>query len=98
MDFDVREILIGSRLFPGIIGAYQALIFARIILSWFPISPPDAIRPAFNFLYDLTEPFLRLFRRLLPPMAMGGMALDLSPLIAFFVLLIVRAALASVLQ
>jgi YggT family protein len=67
------------------------VLFVRVILSWFPFQPPPAIAPAFNFLYDLTEPFLRLFRRLLPPMNVGGMALDLSPLVAFITLYILES-------
>ena len=78
------------------IEAYRNLLFLRILLSWLPmfqIRLPDALRPAVNFLYDLTEPFLRLFRGLLPPL--GGF--DLSPLLAFVVLSIVREVVAQIL-
>ncbi len=70
--------------------AYRDIIFLRIIVSLLQafagFSPPEALRPAFNFLYDATEPFLRLFRRLLPSVSLGGMGLDLSPILAFIVL------------
>jgi YggT family protein len=79
------------------IGAYAWVIFLRLILSWFPISPSPTLRPAFNFMYDATEPFLRVFRRLLPPVRLGGGALDLSPLLAFIVLRILQSVLANVL-
>ena len=42
-----------------------------------------------RFLGDVTDPFLNLFRRLLPPLSLGGAAFDLSPIIAVFVLRIV---------
>jgi YggT family protein len=73
--------------------AYRYTLFVRIILSWFPIaqSLPPALRPAFAFLHDLTEPFLRLFRRILPPIGVGGMGLDLSPLLGFIVIYIAEA-------
>lgn len=91
MTFDWRVLVVLA------IAAYRYVLFLRIILSWFPISPPESLRPAFNFLYDLTEPFLRLFRRMLPPVAVGGMGLDLSPLVGFIVLYIVEAAVSRVL-
>lgn len=79
------------------LAAYRNLLFVRIILSWLPISPPDWLRPAFNFLHDVTEPFLRLFRRMLPSVNLGGMGLDLSPLLAFLVIAIVQGIARSLL-
>ena len=76
-----------------LVQAYGWVMFLRIILSWVPISPPPALRPAFNFVYDVTEPFLRLFRGLLPPI--GG--LDISPILAFVVLFIIKVILQGVL-
>lgn len=58
---------------------------------------PDALRPAARFVYDACEPFLRVFRGLLPAVRMGGMGLDLSPIIAFLVLYIVERILVQVL-
>lgn len=63
---------------------YLIALFARIILSWFPISPDSPFATIFGFLYSVTEPVLGPIRRLLPPMGMGGMALDLSPIIVIF--------------
>jgi len=60
------ELLFNIYLFSIIIGA---------ILSWFGSM---AYNPVASLLYSLTEPVLRVFRRVLPPM--GG--IDLSPLIA----------------
>lgn len=63
---------------------YLIALFARIILSWFPISPDSPFATVFGFLYSITEPVLGPIRRLLPPMGVGGMALDLSPIIVIF--------------
>ena len=60
---------------------YLIAIFARIVLSWFPISPDSPFASVFSFLYTITEPVLGPIRRLLPPMGVGGMGLDLSPII-----------------
>ena len=72
---------------------YLIAIFARIILSWFPISPDSPFASIFSFLYSITEPVLGPIRRVLPPMGMGGMGLDLSPIIVIFAmqLIVLRA-------
>jgi YggT family protein len=69
--------------------AYTVILFARIILSWVLMawSPPPSLTPVIRIIYDLTEPILGLFRRYIPPV--GGF--DLSPLIIFLILGIVRA-------
>lgn len=65
---------------------YVIILFARIIFSWFPVSPGSALESIDSFLRMLTEPVLGPLRRALPPIRMGGMGLDLSPLIVFFVI------------
>ena len=69
--------------------AYTVILFARIILSYALMawSPPPSLTPLIRVIYDLTEPILGLFRRYIPPV--GG--LDLSPLIIFLILSIVRS-------
>lgn len=66
-------------------------IFARVVMSWMHLS-------SHNFLVTIivqsTEPILGLFRRLLPPL--GGV-LDLSPLLAYFVIDIARNILLKML-
>lgn len=60
---------------------YTLLIFAYILLSWLR-GLPYALQPVQRFLYDVCEPYLRFFRRLLPPLG----PLDLSPMIGVAVL------------
>jgi YggT family protein len=61
---------------------YLLAVFARIILSWFPPSPGGgALNSVRLFLDTITEPVLGPLRRAIPPLGLGGMALDLSPLI-----------------
>ncbi len=64
---------------------YILALFARILLSWFPISPGSGLASVFSALYAITEPVLGPVRRMLPPMSMGGMGLDLSPIIVVLV-------------
>ena len=63
---------------------YALLIFAYIITSW--IRVPYSLHRAQRFLYDVCEPYLRLFRRVLPPLG----PLDLSPIIGIGVLYLIR--------
>jgi YggT family protein len=73
---------------------YLIALFGRIILSWFPISPGSGLASVYSFLYTITEPVLGPVRRLIPPLGMGGMALDLSPIIVLIVLQLILAQLA----
>lgn len=73
---------------------YTWILIARLIISWFP-HPPDWARPIYTFLYVMTEPVLRLVRPLVPPLRMGAMALDLSPILIFVVLTILSRIFAA---
>jgi len=68
----------------SLLNLYLILLFARIILSWFPVSPGGAMAQIFSFLYTVTEPVLGPVRRAIPPIGMGGMGFDLSPIIVIF--------------
>lgn len=63
---------------------YLVAIFARIILSFFPLEPGTVMSSIFSTLYTVTEPVLGPVRRVLPPIGAGGMGLDLSPIIVVF--------------
>jgi YggT family protein len=70
---------------------YLLAIFVRIILSWFPIAPGGATEGVASFFYVITEPVMAPVRKLLPPLRLGGMGLDLSPIIVLFGIQIIRA-------
>jgi YggT family protein len=71
---------------------YFIMIIARILLSWIPRIPYNPILSAvINFITEVTDPYLRLFRRILPPVGGGGFALDLSPIIGIIVLVILQS-------
>jgi YggT family protein len=78
---------------------YIILLFVRILLSWIPRIPYNPTLSAIiNFIHEVTNPYLNLFRRILPPIGGGGFALDLSPMIAIFVLFIIRAIVVGAIQ
>jgi YggT family protein len=67
---------------------YLVLIFIRVLLSWVPRIPYNPyLRAAVRFVEETTDPYLNLFRRIIPPI--GG-RLDISPILAIFLLLIVQ--------
>jgi YggT family protein len=69
---------------------YFVLIFARILMSWIPTMPYSRwLDIVLNFIREVTDPYLNLFRRFVPSIRVGGGALDLSPMVAILVLFLV---------
>jgi YggT family protein len=73
------------------IGIYTALLFIRILLSWFPSI--DWVNPPFSILSQLTDPYLNVFRNIIPPL--GG--LDFSPILALLLLQVIQQAATTLL-
>ena len=73
------------------LSVFWLLLLIRVILSWVTMagSPPSAMGGFVKVIYDLTEPVLGFFRRIIPPMG----PLDLSALIVFILLGVLRSAL-----
>ena len=70
---------------------YLVLIFIRVLLSWVPRMPYNPyLRGAVRFVEETTDPYLNLFRRVIPPLGGRGMAIDLSPILALLVLLLLQ--------
>jgi YggT family protein len=76
---------------------YEFLILIRVLLSWINVNPyrPAVDHPIIRILYQITDPVLIPLRRIIPPI--GG-AIDISPMIALFILEIARRILVSVLS
>lgn len=70
-------------------GVYMIMLFVRIMSSWFPeYRDHNFVR----FLAFYTDPYLNIFRKIIPPLGM----FDLSPIIAFFALQILEFVAKSV--
>ena len=73
---------------------YIIVIFIRVLLSWIPRMPYNrALHAVVEFVHQVTDPYLNLFRRFLPPLGGRGMAIDISPILAIIVLLIAQAVI-----
>jgi YggT family protein len=66
------------------VGVYILLIFAYVLLSWFRLPYSPTLDRVQRFLHETCDPYLRLFRRIIPPIG----ALDLSPIVAVFALVL----------
>jgi uncharacterized protein YggT (Ycf19 family) len=73
---------------------YLLLVIVHILLSWFQLPYNIWLARIRGFLYDTVEPYLRIFRGIIPPIGM----FDLSPLIAIIVLQLARVIIVSILQ
>jgi len=72
---------------------YTLLILAYIVTSWIRLPYSPWLNRIQRFLYDVCEPYLRLFRRILPTFG----PLDLSPVVGVLVLLAVGQLVNSLL-
>jgi len=78
-----------------LLGLYFYVLLAHVIFSWVP-RPPEPIMPFVIGVRRLVEPVAAPIRRVLPPLRIGGIALDLSILVLFFGVQILRGVFASV--
>lgn len=82
-----EQVFVGG--FQNFLSIFNLVITARILLSWFPQAQGIGILQP---VYQVTDPYLNLFRGLIPPI----FGLDLSPLLAFFLLNVMTNATAAV--
>ena len=69
------------------LNVYILILFARAILSWFPVRPGTGLSSFLHVLVQLTEPVIAPVRRVIPPAGM----FDLSFIVVFFTVGIVHA-------
>ena len=72
------------RFITDFIWVYVLLIFVYVLTSWVQLPYTVWVRRISDFLRDVCEPYLRIFRRILPSLG----PLDLSPVVAIFSLFV----------
>jgi YggT family protein len=73
----------------AVLSVYYIVLFARVILSWFPMQPGTAMASIASIIYQLTEPVMGPVRRIIPTVGM----IDISPIVVFFGLRILQSAI-----
>jgi uncharacterized protein YggT (Ycf19 family) len=74
-------------------GVYVIVLIAYVLTSW--IRLPSSLQPVQRFLYDVCEPYLRFWRRLLP-FAVGPM--DFTPIVAILAIGVVTSIIDAILN
>jgi YggT family protein len=74
------------------ISVYALVVFAYVLTSW--IKLPYSLNPVQRFLSEVCEPYLRLWRRVLPSFG----PLDLSPMVAIFALVVLGQIVVNLLD
>ena len=80
---------------------YVILILLNVLLSFLPRMPfySPWLRAVFDFITETTNPYLNLFRRVLPQVrGGGGFALDFSPIVAIIVLVVLQAVVVGLIR
>jgi len=89
--FLLADLATSAQRFVGVFfDVYILLILAYVLTSWFRL--PYALHRVQRFLDDVCEPYLRIFRRVLPSLG----PLDLSPIIAVLSLVVAQRVLVGV--
>jgi YggT family protein len=76
------------------ITVYILLILVYVLSSWIRLPYNVWLNRVQRFLYDVCEPYLRIFRRVIPPFG----PIDLSPVVAIIVLYVIRSVVVRALQ
>lgn len=89
----------------ALVWIYTIVILVRILLTWAVMLPQvvsmlqnPVLRSIVGFVEDVTDPYLNLWRRLIPPLRTGPGLIDLSPIIAVFALQLVGALVARLIH
>jgi YggT family protein len=77
------------RILCQLLNLYFIILFARVILSWFPMQPGTALASIASIIYQITEPVMGPVRRIIPTVGM----IDISPIVVFFGLRIIQGAI-----
>ncbi len=78
---------------------FQLLLVARVVVDWVGVlSPAGGVRigGVRRVTHGLTEPVIAPVRRVLPPLRVGGIGLDLAFTVVFLAVIVARAVLLSV--
>ncbi|WEV41594.1 YggT family protein [Bifidobacterium sp. ESL0682] len=78
-----------------LLGLYGTVLFIRVLLDWLFVLAPRwrpgrVLGSIINVFYVLTDPPLRWLRRFIPPIRLGNMGLDVTPMVLWFVIAVLE--------
>jgi YggT family protein len=90
-------VLVAYRIVMGLLSVYQIILIARVILSWVVAfnrdwTPKGFLLVVSEFVYTVTDPPIKFLRRFIKPLKLGGMALDMSVIVLFFIIFLLGYA------
>ena len=79
---------------------FAILILLNILIAWSPRMPfySPWLRAVLDFVTETTDPYLNVFRRLVPSIGGGGIAFSLAPMVALIALLIVQVLVVGLIR
>jgi YggT family protein len=79
---------------------YSILILLNILIGWMPRIPFYSrwFRGLLDFITETTDPYLNVFRRIVPSVGGGGFALNFAPVIALIVLFVLEAVVVGLIR
>ncbi|NLA29205.1 MAG: YggT family protein [Propionibacterium sp.] len=80
---------------------YIWLLLARMVISWIPMFAPrwrprGILASLFEVVYSLTDPPIRAFRKIIPPLNLGGVSLDIAFMAVLIVIFVLQRVIISV--
>jgi YggT family protein len=89
-------VLIAGVVIHYILWFFIALLFVRFVVDWIQVfarswTPHGPVLVVLEAVYTATDPPIRAIRRILPPLRLGGMALDLSFLVVILICYVLLA-------
>lgn len=93
--------LVGGILY-GLVWAFIALLWVRFVVDWVQVfarrwSPSGVLLVVLEVVYTITDPPIKALRKVIPPLRLGSIMLDLSFLLvmlgAYLLLIVIRSAL-----
>jgi len=84
----------------ALVSVYAILILLNILIGWMPRMPFYSrwFRALLDFVTETTDPYLGLFRRMVPAVGGGGLALNFGPMIALIALVVVGTLLVGLIR
>jgi YggT family protein len=73
---------------------FMILLLVYVVFSWIP-RPPEPIIPFVRLVHRVVNPVVEPIRRITPTVQLGGMGLDLSVLVLFFIIIILQGIICS---